>query len=50
MTVAVIHRIGPARGEPPQDVIDVFTIKDGRIAARERYPTRFAAPGQEDAS
>ena len=50
MTVAVIHRIGPARGEPAQDVIDVFTIKDGRIAARERYPTRFAAPGQEDAS
>lgn len=41
MTVAVIHRIGPARGEPEMDVIDVFTIKDGRIAARTRYPTRF---------
>ena len=47
MTVAVIHRIGPARGEPGQDVIDVFTIKDGRIAGRTRYPTRFAPQGQE---
>ncbi|MFA5963363.1 MAG: hypothetical protein WC804_05045 [Sphingomonas sp.] len=42
MTVAVIHRIGPARGEPGMDVIDVFTIKDGRIARRDRFPTRFA--------
>ena len=49
MTVAVIHRIGPARGEPAQDVIDVFTIKDGRIARRERYATRFAPSGQESA-
>lgn len=50
MTVAVIHRIAPARGEPGQDVIDVFTIKDGRIARRERYSTRFAPSAQEDAS
>jgi hypothetical protein len=42
MTVAVIHRIGPARGEQGMDVIDVFAIKDGRIARRDRYPTRFA--------
>lgn len=42
MTVAVIHRIAPARGAPGLDVIDVFTIKDGRIARRDRYPTRFA--------
>lgn len=42
MTVAVIHRIGPARGAAGLDAIDVFTIKDGRIARRDRYPTRFA--------
>ncbi|OYW47966.1 MAG: hypothetical protein B7Y36_08530 [Novosphingobium sp. 28-62-57] len=42
MTVAVIHRIGPARGNPQLDVIDVFRIKDGRIVRRDRYPTRFA--------
>lgn len=42
MTVTVIHRIGPARGSPEMDVIDVFKIKDGRIARRDRYPTRFA--------
>ena len=42
MTVAVIHRIAPARGAPAQDVIDVFAIKDGRIARRDRYPTIFA--------
>ncbi|MDP3908652.1 hypothetical protein [Novosphingobium sp.] len=41
MTVAVIHRIAPARGEPGVDVIDVFTIKEGRIARRDRYPTHF---------
>lgn len=41
MTVAVVHRIVPARGEPGMDVIDVFTIRDGRIARRDRYPTRF---------
>ena len=42
MTVAVIHRIAPARGATAQDVIDVFEIKDGRIARRDRYPTSFA--------
>lgn len=42
MTVAVIHRIAPARGEPAQDVIDVFEIKDGRIARRDRYPTTIS--------
>ncbi|MCW1400899.1 hypothetical protein OKA06_00660 [Novosphingobium sp. MW5] len=42
MTVTVIHRIGPARGSPGMDVIDVFKIKDGRIVRRDRYPTRFA--------
>lgn len=41
MTVVVVHRIAPARGEPGMDVIDVFRIKDGRIARRDRYPTRF---------
>ena len=41
MTVTVIHRIGPARGNPEMDVIDVFKIKDGRIVRRDRYPTRF---------
>ena len=41
MTVVVLHRIGPARGEPPLDVIDIYQIKDGRIARRDRYPTRF---------
>lgn len=41
MTVAVIHRIAPARGAPALDVIDVFEIKDGRIARRDRYPTTF---------
>lgn len=42
MTVAVIHRIAPARGGAGQDVIDVFEIKEGRIARRDRYPTTFA--------
>lgn len=41
MTVVVFHRIGPARGEPQMDVIDQFEIKDGRIARRDRYVTRF---------
>ena len=41
MTVVVFHRIGPARGEPRMDVIDQFEIKDGRIARRDRYVTRF---------
>lgn len=42
MTVTVIHRIGPARGDPGMDVIDVFKIRDGRIVRRDRYPTSFA--------
>lgn len=42
MTVVVIHQLGAARGLPARDVIDVFHIKDGRIASRDRYPTRFA--------
>lgn len=41
MTVVVLHRIGPARGEPQVDAIDIYQIKDGRIARRDRYPTRF---------
>lgn len=41
MTVAVVHRIAPSRGEPQADVIDIFHIKDGRIDRRDRYPTRF---------
>jgi predicted SnoaL-like aldol condensation-catalyzing enzyme len=41
MTVIVVHRIEPARGEMQQDVIDQFEIKDGRIARRDRYVTRF---------
>lgn len=48
MTVAVFHRIGPARGEAGQDVIDVFQVKDGRFIRRDRYPTTFpqAAAGE----
>lgn len=42
MTVAVTHRIAPARGEAAKDVIDVFRIKDGRIVRRDRYLTKFA--------
>ncbi len=41
MTVIVIHRIGPARGQAAMDVIDQFEIKDGRIARRDRFVTRF---------
>jgi len=41
MTVIVIHRIRPTRGEPHSDVIDRFEVKDGRIAVRERFVTRF---------
>ena len=41
MIIIVIHRISPARGEPQSDVIDRFEIKDGRIAVRERFVTRF---------
>lgn len=41
MTVVVLHRIAPARGEPQADVIDIFHMKDGRIHRRDRYPTRF---------
>lgn len=41
MTVIVFHRIGPARGEPQLDVIDRFEVKDGRIARRDRFVTRF---------
>lgn len=41
MTVVVVHRIAPARGEPEADVIDIFHMKDGRIDRRDRYPTRF---------
>lgn len=42
MTVAVIHRIGAARGQPEADAIDVFQIKDGRIVRRDRYSSQFA--------
>lgn len=41
MTVVVVHRIGPARGQAAMDVIDQFEIKDGRIARRDRFVTRF---------
>ena len=41
MTVAVLHRIEPVRGEAQLDVIDIFHLKDGRIARRERYLTWF---------
>lgn len=41
MTVVVVHRVKPARGEPQADVIDIFHMKDGRIDRRDRYPTRF---------
>lgn len=41
MTVAVLHRIDPVRGETQRDVIDIFHLKDGRIARRERYLTQF---------
>lgn len=41
MTVVVVHRIAAARGQPAMDVIDQFEIKDGRIARRDRYVTRF---------
>lgn len=41
MTVAVVHRMVPAHGEPAVDAIDVFRIKDGRIVRRDRYLTRF---------
>lgn len=41
MTVAVVHRIVPAHGEPV-DAIDVFQVKDGRIIRRDRYLTTFA--------
>ena len=40
--VIVIHRVGPARGEPVIDVIDLFETRDGRIVRRERFLTRFA--------
>jgi hypothetical protein len=40
-TVIVFHRIGASRGQPQTDVIDRFDIKDGRIARRERFVTRF---------
>lgn len=42
MTVAVVHRVAAGRGEPAADVIDVFRIKNGRIAQRDRYLTSFA--------
>jgi hypothetical protein len=42
MTVAVVHRMMPAHGEPAVDAIDVFQIKDGRIIRRDRYLTKFA--------
>jgi hypothetical protein len=42
MTVAVVHRMMPAHGEPAVDAIDVFQVKDGRIVRRDRYPTSFA--------
>jgi len=41
MTVVVIHRIAAARGQAAMDVIDQFEIKDGRIARRDRFVTRF---------
>lgn len=41
MTVVVVHRIAPARGQAAMDVIDQFEIKDGRIARRDRFVTRF---------
>lgn len=42
MTVAVVHRMMPAHGEPAVDAIDVFRVKDGRIVLRDRYLTTFA--------
>ena len=43
MNVVVFHRIGPARGEPAADIIDVFETRNGRIVRRDRFPTRFTA-------
>jgi hypothetical protein len=40
-TVVVIHRIAAARGQPSQDVIDVFETRRGRIVRRDRFYTQF---------
>ena len=42
LTVVVLHRVGPARGQPAMDLIEIFQMKDGRIVRRDRYPTQFA--------
>ncbi|MGE0113319.1 MAG: hypothetical protein AB7T07_00320 [Steroidobacteraceae bacterium] len=37
LTVAVYHHIEAARGQPAQDVVDIFKTKKGRIIERQRF-------------
>jgi hypothetical protein len=44
LTVAVVHRIEAARGQPAQDVVDIYKSARGKITERRRVSQ--AAPPQ----